>query len=120
MRSVEESRATIYTIDIFDESDPDNNSDVLKQLAQVSGGEYFRLRETPEILTVCKKIATDIRSRYTIAYVPSHLDSARSMHLVKVKASGPSGEKLMVRTRSRYMMQERRQHATLGPKETGQ
>jgi Ca-activated chloride channel family protein len=118
MRSVQESRANIYTIGIFDENDPDSNSDVLRQLAQVSGGEYFRLRETPEIMTVCQKIATDIRSRYTIAYVPSHLGSSRSVHLVKVTASATSGEKLIVHTCTRYMMPERNQQ-TLSLKETG-
>jgi Ca-activated chloride channel family protein len=119
MQRVQESRATIYSIDIFDENDPDSNSDVLKKLAQVSGGEYFQLREIPEIVTVCTQIAKDIRNRYTIAYIPSHLGSPRSMHLIKVTASAPSREKLLVRTRSRYMMPERNQ-ATLGLKETGQ
>ena len=118
MRGVQESRATIYTIGIFDESDPDSNSDVLRQLAQLSGGEYFRLRETSEIVPVCRNIATDIRSRYTIAYVPSRLGSSRSAHLVKVTASAPSGERLLVRTRSRYMVPTRNQH-TLRLKEPG-
>jgi len=118
MRGVQESRATIYTIGIFDESDPDSHSDVLRQLAQVSGGEYFRLHETSEIVPVCKKLATDIRSRYTIAYVPSHPGLSRSVHLVKVTAFAPSGEKLIVRTRSRYMMPERNQQ-TLRLKEPG-
>jgi VWFA-related protein len=118
MQNVEESRATIYAIDIFDESDPDSNSDVLKKLAQVSGGEYFQLRENPEIVTACKKIAQDIRNRYTISYIPSHTSSARSAHLVKVTASAPSGAKLIVRTRSRYMTPERRQQ-TLSLKENG-
>jgi Ca-activated chloride channel family protein len=107
MRDVEESRATIYAIDIFDENDPDNNSDVLKKLAQVSGGEYFKVRENPEVVAACKKIAKDIRNRYTIAYAPSHAGSAQSVHLVKVTASAPGPEKLMVRTRSRYLMPER-------------
>ena len=118
MRDVEESRATIYAVNIFDENDPDNNSDVLKKLAQVSGGEYFQLRENPEIVTVCKKIAKDIRNRYTIAYVPSHTGSAESVHLVKVTASAPGAEKLIIHTRSRYMMPEHHPQ-TLSMKENG-
>jgi Ca-activated chloride channel homolog len=117
MRQVQESRATVYAIDIFDESDPDSNSDVLKKLAEVSGGEYFQLREIPKISSVCEKIAKDIRNRYTIAYIPSHPGSPRSVHLVKVTASAPSREKLLVRTRSRYSMPERNQQ-TLSLKET--
>jgi Ca-activated chloride channel homolog len=118
MKRVQESHATIYTIDIFDPNDLESHGDVLKKLAQASGGEYFGLREISENVTVCKKIAKDIRNRYTIAYVPSHLGSAGSIHLVKVTASAPSREKLIVRTRSSYMMPERNQQ-TLSLKETG-
>src|SRR5262249_45361369 len=65
LRQVQESRATIYTIGIFDAEDMDRNPDVLRKLASVSGGEYFELRELPEIVPVCRKIAADIRNRYT-------------------------------------------------------
>jgi Ca-activated chloride channel family protein len=119
MRRVQESRATLYAIDIFDESNPDNNSDVLKKLALVSGGEYSELREIPDIVTVCKRIAKDIRNRYTIAYVPSHNGVPQSVHLVRVTASTPTREKLVVRTRTRYIMPERKQQA-LSLKATGQ
>lgn len=119
VQAVQASRATIYAIDIFDETDPDSNSDVLKKMAHLSGGEYFQLREIPEVVTVCKKIAKDIRNRYTIAYTPSHLGSPRSVHFVKVTASAPSREKLIVRTRSRYMMPERNQRI-LSLREPGQ
>jgi Ca-activated chloride channel family protein len=118
-RRVQESRATLYAIDIFDEDNPDNNSDVLKKLALVSGGEYSELREIPDIVTVCKRIAKDIRNRYTIAYVPSHRGMPRSVHLVRVTAFTPTREKLIVRTRTRYMMPERKQQA-LSLKATGQ
>jgi len=107
MERVEQSHTTIYAIDIFDEDDRDSNSDVLKKLAQVSGGESFQLREIPETVTVCKKIAKDIRNRYTIAYVPSHVGSPSSVHLVKVNASTPAREKLIVRARTRYMIPDR-------------
>jgi Ca-activated chloride channel family protein len=119
MRGVEESRATIYAIDIFDENDMDSDSDVLKKLAQLSGGEYFQLREIPEIVTVCKKIATDIRNRYTIAYNPSHAGPSRSVHVVKVSASAPARQKLIVHTRSRYIVPERNQQ-TASQREPGQ
>jgi Ca-activated chloride channel homolog len=119
MRGVEESRATIYGIDIFDENDMDSDSDVLKKMAQLSGGEYFQLREIPEIVTVCKKIATDIRNRYTIAYNPSHAGQSRSAHVVKVSASAPARQKLIVHTRSRYIVPERNQQ-TASQREPGQ
>jgi VWFA-related protein len=100
---VQRSQATIYTIDIFDESDLDRHPDILRKLAQVSGGQYLRVEKLPEIEGVCRKIAADIRSRYTIVYAPSHLESGPSMHVVKVTASTPSGQRLIVHTRSQYV-----------------
>src|SRR6185295_11798056 len=58
---VEESFATIYTIGIFDEDDPDRNPQVLKKLARVSGGKYFQLPRLREVGPVCRKIASEIR-----------------------------------------------------------
>ena len=99
----QKSQATIYTIDIFDDNDPDRHPDILRKLAQVSGGQYFRVDKLPEIESVCQKIAADIRARYTIAYAPSHLDSGPPLHVVKVTASTPSRQRLIVRTRSQYV-----------------
>jgi Ca-activated chloride channel homolog len=103
LTQVQKSQATIYTIDIFDDSDLDRHPDILRKLAQVSGGQYFRIEKLPEIEVVCQRIAADIRSRYTIAYAPSHLDSGPSMHVVKVTASTPSRQRLIVHTRSQYV-----------------
>lgn len=109
LNQVQKSQATIYTIDIFDQSDLDRHPDILRKLAQVSGGQYFQVEKLPEIEGVCRKIAADIRSRYTIAYAPSHPDSGssmdviRSMHVVKVTASTPSHQRLIVHTRSQYV-----------------
>ena len=99
MRQVLESRATIYTIGIFDEDDPDRNPDILQKLAQVSGGEYFQLRTLDEVVPVCRKIAADIRNRYTVAYIPSRPDAPQSARLLKVTASSPSHPRLIVHTR---------------------
>jgi Ca-activated chloride channel family protein len=101
---VEQSHATVYGIDIYDEDDPDGNSDVLRKLSQISGGEYFQLRDVPQVLTVCTKIAEDIRHRYTISYRPSLAGAPASVHSVKVTAALPTGQKLIVRTRTRYMV----------------
>jgi len=107
MRRVQQSRATIYTIGIFDDEDADRNPDVLRKLASVSGGEYFQLEKLEEIAPVCRKIASDIRTRYTIAYNPHGVESRDPVHSIKVTASEPSHKKLMVRTRTRYRAPER-------------
>ena len=107
MRRVEESRATIYTIGIFDANDPDRNPDVLRKLAQVSGGEYFQLSELSDVAPACRKIARDIRNRYTLAYTPAHIDSRQSERFIKVTASTPSRRRLIAHTRTRYIMPAR-------------
>jgi hypothetical protein len=85
---VQEPPAIIYTIDIFDPNDLENHGDVLKKLGQVSAGEYFQLREILKKANVCKKIAKDIRNRYTITYIPFHLASTGSIHH-RVKVTAP-------------------------------
>ena len=103
-----QSHVTIYTIGIFNENDPDSNPRFLRKLARISGGEYFQLRNLPEIVPVCRRIADDIRNRYTIAYRPPHTNSRRSEHSIKVVASMPSRGRLNVLTRTRYDMPEAR------------
>ena len=101
---IEQSRATVYAIDIIDKDEPEGTSDVLKRLALMSGGEYFELADMPEIMSISKKIAEDIRHRYTISYSPSLPGAPASVHSVKVTAALPTGQKLVVRTRTRYMV----------------
>ena len=70
MPTVRESRATIYTIGISDPDDHEQNPALLRQLAHVSGGEAFFPENLSEVVGICGQIASDIRTRYTIGYVP--------------------------------------------------
>jgi VWFA-related protein len=106
IKQVRQGQVTIYTIGIFNENDPDRNPRFLGKLARISGGEYFHLQELPEIVPVCRRIADDIRNRYTIAYRPPHGGAGRSEHSIKVVASAPSRGHLNVLARTRYDMLE--------------
>jgi len=101
MHDVLESIVTIYTIGIFDEDDPESNPTVLKQLAHVSGGGAYFPAKLEEIVPICRQIATDVRRRYTIGYIPE-LNGKPERH-IKVEASSPAGQKLNVRTRTSYL-----------------
>lgn len=101
-RKVEESLATIYTIGIFDNDDPEKNPDVLKWLSNVSGGVSYFPEKLDGIVPVCKQIAKDIRTRYTIAYNPPEGKPGAMRH-IKVVASAPDHGKLIARTRSQYI-----------------
>jgi len=95
------SLATVYTIGIFDEDDPERNPRVLEQLAHVSGGEVFFPKSLKEIGPICTQIAKDIRTRYTIGYLPP--PEGKAMRHIKVVAMSPNREKLVVRTRTGYL-----------------
>jgi Ca-activated chloride channel family protein len=104
---IQESRATIYTVGIFDADDSDRNPDVLKHIADLSGGERFLPNSLDQIVPICQKIAKDIRNRYTIGYVPVRRDNKSALRKIRVVTVAPDGEKLIVRTRASYVMPNR-------------
>jgi Ca-activated chloride channel family protein len=101
IEAVRESRATIYTVGIFDTDDVDRNPGLLRRLANVSGGDAFFPKELPGLNQICKQIATDIRNRYTVGYVPSESNGSGALRSINVSVSRP-GEKFMIRARTSY------------------
>ena len=95
-----DSNAAIYTIGIFDQDDMDKNPGVLKSLAQTTGGERFLPRSPGDLMTACERIAREIRSGYTIGYVPPARDGA--YHRVRVEIDPTAARRLNVRTRPGY------------------
>jgi Ca-activated chloride channel homolog len=104
MRTVLESRATIYTIGIFDEADRDRNPDLLRRLARISGGESFLAVELSAVNGICRQIASDIRTRYTIGYVPIRSGEQGALRKIKVTVAIPGGRKVAVHTRTSYVL----------------
>jgi Ca-activated chloride channel family protein len=102
MHDVLTSLATIYTIGIFDDDDPDKNPSVLEKLAHVSGGGVYFPKTLDDVTPICRQIAKDIRTRYTIGYIPT-ADNGKPERHVKVIASAPNRAKLIVRTRTSYI-----------------
>ena len=102
-----DSNAAIYTIGIYDDDDPEKDPGALKSLASATGGERFLPRSPGELLTVCERIAREIRSGYTIGYVPPDRDGA--YHRVRVQVEPSDPRHLNVRTRPGYL-------AASGPK----
>ena len=96
------SDAIIYSIALFDEGDPDQRFGVLKQLAKVAGGETFLPESMKDVIPICERIAHDIRSQYTLAYVPTNRKQDGTYRTVQVKASAPGRGRVSVRTRAGY------------------
>jgi VWFA-related protein len=95
-----DSNAAIYTVGIYDENDVEKDPGVLKSLARTTGGERFLPRSPGELMQACQRIAREIRSGYTIGYVPPDRDGA--YHRVRVEVAPSDARRLNVRTRPGY------------------
>jgi Ca-activated chloride channel family protein len=93
----------IYAVGLLKPSDADQRPDILKGLSKQTGGEAYFPSTPAGVIRVCQKIASDIRHRYTLGYTPTpHRQGGYRKIRVEVMASG--GEKLFVRTRTRYFL----------------
>jgi VWFA-related protein len=99
LRRARYSNAAIYTIGIYDDNDDDRNPRMLKELAHATGGERFLPRTPGDLLRACSRVAREIRSGYTIGYVPPDRDGA--YHRVRVVVDS-TPQKLNIRTRPGY------------------
>jgi VWFA-related protein len=102
LKMAEQSTTLVYTIGIFDESDPDRNPDVLRRLAGVTGGEAFFPSEYSEVVAICERIARDIRNQYTIGYLSTSAARPGAFLSLRVAAGAAGHGKLSVRARSGY------------------
>ena len=102
LKMAEQSTTLVYTIGIFDESDPDRNPDVLRRLAGVTGGEAFFPSEYGEVVAICERIARDIRNQYTIGYLSTSAARPGAFLSIRVAAGAAGHGKLSVRARSGY------------------
>jgi Ca-activated chloride channel homolog len=92
----------VYTIGLFDEADDDRNPQVLRQLAKDTGGDVFLPQSIKDAVPILERIARDIRSQYTIAYVPANRKQDGTYRAIQVKASATGRGQLSVRTRAGY------------------
>jgi Ca-activated chloride channel homolog len=97
-----QSDAIIYTIGIFDEDNPERNLRVLSELAKATGGEAFLPGSAKEVIPICKRIANDIRTQYSITYQSTNKKQDGSFRAIKVMAGALHGRRLAVRTRAGY------------------
>jgi VWFA-related protein len=107
MDLVERSAATIFTVGLFDADQYDADPAVLRQLAKISGGEAWFPKDLDAVADACHRIAKEIRTRYTIGYVPREPEDARNRATlrriqVKVSAAGRNGLTVLTRTSYRY------------------
>lgn len=93
----------IYAVGIYDGTDSDAKPGILRDLAAATGGEAFFPKTLAHVQPALERIARDIRSSYTIGYVPPVDGPAGHKHSVRVDLHSPDGRKLAVRARSAYV-----------------
>lgn len=103
LEKISESNTIIYSIGIYNEYDRDRNPKVLKQVANITGGEAYFPKSASRLSEVCKRIATDIRSQYTLGYMPSNQKKDGSYRKIRVSVETPNLGRASVRTRSGYI-----------------
>jgi len=99
---VERSAASIFTIGLFDGGEYDADPGILRQFAKISGGEAWFPKSLDGVSDACHRIAKEIRSSYTIGYVPPvENEPLRHIH-VRVSAPGRNDLTALTRTSYRY------------------
>jgi Ca-activated chloride channel family protein len=102
---VERSLATIYTIGLFDNGDPDRDPGILRRLARVTGGVSYFPNNADDLAEACKRIAKDIRTRYTLGYSPL-ASNGGSLRRLRVHVAAPGRPSLIARTRLSYRYEQ--------------
>ena len=93
--------AVIYTIGVYDEYEPDAKPELLKKLAESTGGAAFFPKDPSETTQILERIAAEIRSGYTLGYAPTA--TAPGFHAIRVVVRPADGKNLNVRARSGYV-----------------
>ncbi len=101
-RRLENSTATVFTVGLFEEGDYEVDPDLLKKVARISGGESFFPKDAQAIQDACHRIAQEIRSRYTIGYVPRDDAGLPELRHIQVRVKAPNQGGLTVLTRKSY------------------
>lgn len=93
--------AAIYSVTFFDPDNRDERRDVLKTLTRDTGGHAFMVKSSDDLRRSFAQIAREIRSAYTIGFVPS--DTSRSgFRSIRVVVDPGHRRYLTARTRAGY------------------
>ena len=107
LNAVQQTRATLYTVGVFDEEDPDRNPGLLRRLAGISGGIAYLPKQLEELPEICRGIAKDIRNRYSIGYVPVRVDDKSALRNIKLSIVDAGNQKFVVHARTSYLLPAR-------------
>jgi len=97
------SNVVIYGVSLQDPLSLDRDPRALRRIAEATGGIAYEPRRAGDVTRVLKTIASDIRSRYTLAYAPDVQEADDRLRHVRVRVDAPGRERINVRTRTGYV-----------------
>jgi Ca-activated chloride channel homolog len=100
----------IYTIGIYEAGDREARPKLLRQLADATGGEAFFPAADRDVTPLLERIARDIRSGYSVGYVPPAGPDSQRPRSIRVDVHSPDGRKLTARARSSYISRAEGSH----------
>jgi len=105
MARIQASNAVIFTIALKDPYGPAGDAKVMRALAEASGGQAFSPRNMDEVSDALGVIAHELRHSYTVGYSAPRPEQ-RGYRRVRVDVAAQNGQKLVVRTRAGYRIED--------------
>jgi Ca-activated chloride channel family protein len=96
------SNAVMYAVGLIDPDDKEGDREVLKQLAQLTGGAAFFPDKIGQVKELFERIAREIRASYLLGYVPPDAPRNGEFRRVRVTVTAQGRRGLTARTRSGY------------------
>jgi Ca-activated chloride channel family protein len=93
--------AAVYSVTFFDPDNRDGRRHVLKTLTRETGGHAFMVKNADDVMRSFAQIAREIRSGYTIGFVPSDT-SHNGFRSIRVVVGTGDDRRLTARTRAGY------------------
>jgi Ca-activated chloride channel family protein len=103
VRKALESNAVVYTIALIEPGMRGTNPQLLRELAESTGGRAFRPSRAKDLPGILRDIATEIRHTYTIGYTSTNTARDGGFRRVRVVVTAPPGRPLVVRSRTGYV-----------------
>ena len=103
IKASQQSGVLIYSVGLLSEeerSEAKHAARALDALATATGGETFFPKDVSEVERIAHEVARDIRSQYSIVYMPANQAMDGTFRRIRVTAKASGGP--TVRTRSGY------------------
>lgn len=95
------SSAVVYSVTFFDPDNREARPQVLKALTRETGGGAFVAKDAADVNRAFDRIAREIRSGYTIGFVPGTAAES-AFRSIRVDVNAGQNRRLTARTRAGY------------------